>query len=674
MLELLLSLAILGLFLGMLELKSPPSASRAAPLSLAEVLAQELRSARMVATSSGRTVGVGFPSREGTLGPCQAYYRLEGEAAPRLVGLCNTVSEFPGATILPGIIAGSKVASEPPWDSVWARHLPFPRDAVLIFHPDGQVTSSQLSRCDGAYRVLVGSNLECAPSTQGWEVSSASQSWWVVVQPSGAIEVVQGPANSGHHSGGAVAAAPSPLSVSNRAPSLKSLSPAQTLAHPGQPLSLEVRAVDEDPGDQLSCRWWTEPGNSGQFSDPNSQIPLRFDRDLQLWVGRCSWLPPSQPQKVVLHCQVTDRRGEVAIASAQTQIGVQVEDLCWLSVVDNQGQLLTVNFDGSRKKYLDTRGCQLLDHPVPSPDGSHLAFLAVTPESDGRSRVCSCNLDGGDFKEYATPLSGDSYGYGMFAWTQDSAALILPTESGLGRLSLDRESLQFIPGLPADGSSGVPDIPSGPASPSCSPTGQQLAYLKRDGTLAIYQVRARSEFLLRNGPGLQNFQYPLAWKPDGSRLAVTSLDQQGRAVLQTMKADGSDLKQVFVYGRGSSGPTSPGTVGTMESNQLNAPSWSWDGSCLAVCAQGGDAPGVYLVQDGIAPECCLPGNWSALAWFSGRRLAALGAPNSIQLPGQTGGNAGAGSPLVSLEIGQKPKTLLNVREGANLYCIRPGRQ
>jgi Tol biopolymer transport system component len=168
-----------------------------------------------------------------------------------------------------------------------------------------------------------------------------------------------------------------------------------------------------------------------------------------------------------------------------------------------------------------------------SPDGARLAFAATT--GGGRAGTLRTTLDvvGADGRGRRT-LYVDENPYGSRpepAWSPDAATLAFAVAEP-----------SRIYAVPAGG--GTPTLLALGRSPIWSPDGRTIAFARRGTvdnvwTMAADGSRERRLTSLRTPPrGVPRVgAYPLAWSPDGSRIAYGR-----RWALATMSANGSDKR------------------------------------------------------------------------------------------------------------------------------------
>ena len=124
--------------------------------------------------------------------------------------------------------------------------------------------------------------------------------------------------------------------------------------------------------------------------------------------------------------------------------------------------------------------------------------------------------------------------------------------------------------------------------PEWSPDGERIAFLSHYGTISfdqqterirLYTMAADGSDVRVIAPDRQPlFLRPVAWSPDGSRIAFVAFAPSRELAIHTVGADGSDYRQV-----------------TQGQRVVSSPSWSPDGERIAYAAVDGDEVALYTI-------------------------------------------------------------------------------
>jgi Tol biopolymer transport system component len=199
--------------------------------------------------------------------------------------------------------------------------------------------------------------------------------------------------------------------------------------------------------------------------------------------------------------------------------------------------------------------------PLFSPDGTRIAFLRgewLTADAS----IVVVRADGSDDR-IIVPIGFPGRGLGAFAWTPDSASILVNHDVGTGPsgglLSMFDASGHaaprlLTPPLPAWPGGGHPQTRGGVAPMFRPPTGDQiLSYEWDTGTLSVMDPDGTdvSELL---GPSRTHSEIRVvespAWSPDGSSVVFAAADEAYGGVrwqdwrVFVMNADGSEIRRL----------------------------------------------------------------------------------------------------------------------------------
>ncbi len=231
---------------------------------------------------------------------------------------------------------------------------------------------------------------------------------------------------------------------------------------------------------------------------------------------------------------------------------------------------------GHNLHYRVTNGLSESTTPAWSPDGQHLAYIALGGD---RQAIMVVDADGQNQRTLVTNYSG-YMGNITLAWSPDNQHLAFTA------LYKTRQVIYVVSATPdADGQNALQQISFGAEdafSPSWSPDGQKLVYSgSRLTSQAIFvatlseqanpiaDVRQLTPFMLDTTP---------VWSPDGSRIAFVS-NRDGNNEIYVMKPDGSDATRV-----------------TYDTADDIEPTWTPDGRRIVFISNRTKAWEVYMVD------------------------------------------------------------------------------
>ena len=441
LLEVVFTVGLLGLSAGLFivsgaqRLKTKPAVT-----ALANVLANDLGQARLLAMRQLSPVAVVFPSN--SVAPhCSSLYQLEGLTSPRIARSQNFAGEYPNISLFVGswnntestapLLVGTKWTD---FDINQWLALPAARqnDSAFVFLPDGTVqgqrAGSGLPHFNGEYHIAV-----CAGvNYSGNNLNGAGDSMTVCINGGGAIHVESGLAGSSLVTRGSMKSSQAPAAPVHRDalqhamgdPQGSSALPAP--ADSGEPTTIPpdgfatITAFAEDSnqsGERLFCRWKVLPPagrDDGVFSiplDPGKGVAMDFNPDARVIQGGSPmvkpayqstymWRPPANAQpgdifrlQLTLQNQATGEWQDVGMAKK-----VQITPYGAVLFQYDKGssrRLYRMKPNGTGKSlfhiYPSTPAEPIAGyhefHPAASADGSRIAFL-----SDNRPQVTGTDI------------------------------------------------------------------------------------------------------------------------------------------------------------------------------------------------------------------------------------------------------------------------------------------
>ena len=607
--------------------------------TLAEAVAQLLRSARQRAIAQQHPVAVGLNCGGGQQGHCQSFYLLEGQQHPRITRTLNLAGELPEAILFQGAWGSPLSLSRPRCgdrsDSFDVNSWSSRGDLLLTFLPNGQLVTNDGVWCQGQeLRLLTSLGIETTPASLQstlrpvFAPTRVCQPYTLHLSTSGAIWVSPG-ADGLLESLRPLACAPpaSPLrpeSSSNQTPRILRV---QMLPDPNllsaQGVDLRISAdeyatlvleADDPDGDRLEVRWSSD---EGAFSH-SRWMPMHWDDQRQRWTATWAWQPPTPfptGQVFQLRGQVRDLRGGLAQTSAEvTQTVGRGSDT--RALFQRGLELFTVPLHGSGIRKLAVRGSMA----TWTADGSRILYYR-----DNTLIPTLCHRDG------TGPVVVHNHygGYPCYALSSPQGERILNTTFGTPpRMWVSaadggtRQELN-LSNLPVPAVCNLPDwSPDGQhlVFAWASPADQQQSY-----RLARYDFSTDSAALIAQAPG-ENYYWPV-WSPDGARIACTHRPASSPPRVLSMLPDGSDVRILATMSA-----TTPADAYML--------SWSHDGSKLAYCD---DAEVWVVAASGGTPVNISnhAANDRSPSWTSDGHLVFLSdrqGPSRLYLCDSDGGN------------------------------------
>ncbi|MBS2040331.1 PD40 domain-containing protein [bacterium] len=393
LLEVLVSLAILGVGLGVGMMALRPAEGSLQSRALAQRMASQFRRMRERAMALGIPTAMAFSG----MGPVyQSCVRLEGEEHPRAQGVDRWDHELKTAACFTGIWPLDGGQWQPPASSpldlqTWAAG--FSGQPLFAYLPNGTLVSNQ-STLDGQTYLVCASGGNYQTSSN--RLTAASRPWVVELSPTGEIDIRSGlPRGSQVASTGggwpALTAPPSRPAWPTLGPQLRSVEPVPVPAPnslpaginasvtPGGYITFQAYATDRSAS-SLICDW---EQSSGSFSAVNA-TRMEWNPIQQQWVSHWTFTPPPGARTndiYQLTCKVHDSDGRYDTSQIGVNHRVLVtkrQRLAYLSnrQAPNPGlfQLLVCNTDGTERKMLVNQA-GLLISPRWSMDGEELIYL-----------------------------------------------------------------------------------------------------------------------------------------------------------------------------------------------------------------------------------------------------------------------------------------------------------
>ncbi len=578
--ELVVGLAILLVILsaGFANLRS--GQRQAGSRGLAELITEELRTARRLAMARRHPVAVVFPS-DGGSNPCtRSFYYLEGQEQGVPSRVQTLGREYGSGMLFIGSWTGSESFVDPVTSDMADAFDPATwlppgfTDQALIFMPTGRVRSSGLPVLDGNFHVLAGQDFEYS----GLSATSAADPWTVTITPLGEIRVGPGaPGLTNLPAGTLPSPANPPLlpAAANAAPTIDGLDllPVTNTAVYGAnthgiseslmqlypeetnsdgmtdyaPITLVTTASDSD-ADRLFFRLRVAP-NRGDFSvqgDSSGWAPMFWDEQAGHWVGTSEWLPPGDAAE-------GDRWGFVAEVTDGNAIATSASLARFVERSEGQGK---ITFD--KRLFNDATGDSEDAVYVMNLDGTGITKV---------TNVVGVNENNPDWSPSGTWLAFNSSTNG----SPDNADIWITTGDGSVRYNLTD-------------SAGIDE-----QYPVFSPDGNRLVFLRdgdNDGRYGVFVQNVRQgSTRFRLAGNVTTKRYPASWDPLGEYVCYLAETPEG-FTLAIDEAVGSIADHVRIDA------ADPGRQGTVtDANGLR-----WDVQEANWCPRDHDGHGQILIR------------------------------------------------------------------------------
>jgi TolB protein len=622
--EIIVALGLLGFVIALALPRLQYGKSKAGPRVLANILAEEIRQARLRAMASMRPAGVTFPSNKGAAPYSQSCCLLEGEP-PRIARLMSYAQEFPSCCIFIGrwdTEDGTAVSYTNP--DVFARGDTFDarlwrqsgfdnEDPVLVFTPAGTVRSDGIPIFGSSRHIIVAAGVQCEADSSGGDsrqrvfaLRRAGLPYSISISPLGDVTVTEGVYGASKDQ---VTLASGNLRITDPAVFPQSLRPAAgnrtpriedinirpesrkgdrkesaATVLPGSLLTLEVTASDGD-GDSLSIQWSVEstdpPGLAfGAFS---GFCPMEWDATDRVWKARTMWAAPlnaAPGHRYILACTATDdgRPGRSITERRFVEV-LPRGKICYLDRPCDVLEAVSVNLDGSGLTRLGENSAQMKYFSL-SPDGARLAYIA---NRDRRRNMDSLFVLLAPDGALPVEITDQEAMPSPFSWSPHGTKIVF-AES---RSHDDVRCELYITDLEGEEKTRLTSNSRNDIQPCWSPDCERIAFSSnRPGNYEIYVCTKDGRNPLT---GTRNSAQRLtlhsaedsqpAWKPDGTLISFVSR-RTGSRQIYLARPNGSHPDTGIIF--------TPKRITSQATDAVN-PFWSPDGRSMGCAVRNGDS-------------------------------------------------------------------------------------
>lgn len=570
-----ISIVMLGLSAVFVNIHHRPSQGAG---ELARQVANELRTIRKGAMTSGNPRAFCIPTGNASTPIAQSYYILRGHGRTLPRSVTDTSKQCPGTYLFVGSFGATPESitslvhpapayppvspAEPPFlAATWMN--PVVRDFAFIFTADGRLATNDLPHdAKGTSYIVIADGLNFAAAgapagtaTMGsnappyFQLTAVNNCYTIKVTSSGAISLLRGlpnPATS-------VALNPTPpavpslapappitLSGVNNPPVVDKISstpignpanlPFETTVSPDGRVSLTMFAYDQD-GDDLSYKFLstaldgTPPGKFTYLTDTRN---LLYPKYSHIGQARVDWMPPANVPvgaRFDLDAIVTDE-SKVSITSTGTvTVSVRVQEDGTIAY-DSNGDIWTMKGDGTLPAN-KTRGDGVNSWPDLTANGRRIVFVSTRPLTYHDSvahndvtlsvkRIYSMNIDGSDVESLTNVDGSNAARLAATKNSTDDCPCWSPDGSKIA-FSRTNAGVSKIQIINADGSWDQQNVDEGTA-PSWARKNQP------GGRNLLYEKGADVVQGDGSGPGtvLISAASKPVWSPDGTRILYVS--------------------------------------------------------------------------------------------------------------------------------------------------------